>query len=151
MKPERGSYILLISLDRDAVITVGKLGAFSFRQGYYLYAGSALGGLMGRINRHLKGNKKLHWHIDYLLAQSRIVEVWYASSAERLECRFAEAALLLKGAQIPVKGFGSSDCRCPSHLVYLSERPTLSRFQAALDEVSPARIGLRCLELPDGR
>ncbi|MFA4835487.1 MAG: GIY-YIG nuclease family protein [Dehalococcoidia bacterium] len=142
MKQEKGSYILLIALDRDATITVGKLGIFSFPPGYYLYAGSALGGLTSRINRHLRCDKKLHWHIDYLLAHSAVIEVWCVSLEDRLECLFAEAALLLPKVQVPVKGFGSSDCRCPSHLFYQPERPTIVDFQAALDQISLCRTPL---------
>jgi hypothetical protein len=29
----------------------------------------------------------------------------------------------LPGMTIPVPRFGSSDCRCPAHLVYFGERP----------------------------
>ena len=42
MKREKGSYVLLIALDKDATVAVGKLGTFSFPAGYYLYVGSAL-------------------------------------------------------------------------------------------------------------
>ncbi len=47
---------------------VGKLGEFFFPQGVYLYSGSArgLGGLSSRLQRHLLGSSKKHWHIDYL-------------------------------------------------------------------------------------
>ncbi len=128
----KGSYILLIHLDNDASITIGKMGKFDFPGGYYLYAGSALGGLRGRIKHHLRKEKKLHWHIDYLLVQARIVEVWVVLAEERLECLLAQAARNLPGATIPVAGFGSSDCRCPTHLIHLPERPQLETFQTAV-------------------
>ena len=40
----------------------------SFKKGCYGYMGSALNGLEQRVRRHLSTQKKLHWHVDYLLA-----------------------------------------------------------------------------------
>jgi len=143
----KGSYLLLILLDSDVSTTVGKLGTFRFPGGYYLYAGSALGGLRGRIERHLYKEKKLHWHIDYLLADSRVCEVWVVSSGERLECLLARTALNLPGATGPIIGFGSSDCRCRTHLAHLLERPQMETFQAALGP----DIKLEPLSIPGAR
>lgn len=42
-------------------------------------------------------------------------------AAERIECRLNGEILSLPGAEIVAPGFGSSDCPCPSHLVYLGE------------------------------
>lgn len=57
---ESGIYILFIFLRRKVTIPIGSLGDIDFQEGYYLYIGSALnsGGLKGRINRHLKKEKK---------------------------------------------------------------------------------------------
>jgi sugar fermentation stimulation protein A len=128
----KGSYVLLIFLDNDASIVTGKLGTFTFPCGYYLYTGSALGGLRGRINRHLTKDKKSHWHIDYLLMHSRIIEVWVVLAEERLECLMAQTVLSLPGAMVPAVGFGSSDCRCRAHLVHFPEKPELETFQTAV-------------------
>ena len=62
-----GTYVLLIELATAATIQVGRLGMLAFAKGYYAYVGSALGGLEQRIDRHLRTEKKLFWHIDYLL------------------------------------------------------------------------------------
>lgn len=55
--------------------------------------GSALGGLEARIRRHLRAQKAVRWHIDYLLArpEARIVGVYILETMERPECRVAEA------------------------------------------------------------
>ncbi|MBN1255057.1 MAG: GIY-YIG nuclease family protein [Deltaproteobacteria bacterium] len=63
----RGNYILLIEIPREVSIEVGALGLLKFPQGYYAYCGSAMGGLRGRIDRHLGSKKKIRWHVDYLL------------------------------------------------------------------------------------
>ena len=115
---DKGTYILAMKLDNAAEITIGKLGRFTFPAGHYLYFGSAMNGLHARIARHLRSEKCLHWHIDYLLQQATIIDIWYIESAERLECRLYLEATRLAGASVPVKGFGASDCRCTSHLLY---------------------------------
>jgi Uri superfamily endonuclease len=143
---EPGTYALLLKLDKQERITVGKLGTFNFPAGYYLYVGSALGpgGLRARLARYRRGSegpsglnsgqtsRKLHWHIDYLLQRAQLIEVWSVASEERLECKWGEVARRLSGAQVPVWGFGSSDCRCPAHLIYFSARPNRDQFEQAL-------------------
>ena len=45
----KGAYLLVMKLDKDVLIAVGKLGVLSFKKGYYVYVGSALQGLDHRI------------------------------------------------------------------------------------------------------
>lgn len=115
-----GTYALVLALDRPRRIVIGRLGVFDFPAGWYVYAGSALGpgGLAARVARHLRREKRLHWHIDYLLRHARVVEVWIRAGPERCECAWARAAAALPGATIAVPRFGASDCRCAGHLVY---------------------------------
>jgi len=115
---DKGTYILAMKLNKTSDIAIGKLGRVTFPAGHYLYFGSAMNGLHARISRHLRSDKKLHWHIDYFLQQATIVDIWYVESEERLECRLCLEATRLPGAIVPVKGFGSSDCRCTAHLIY---------------------------------
>ncbi len=79
--------------------------------------GSALNSLEARIKRHLSDEKKLHWHIDYLLKNSNaeIVDVIFTLTKERLECKVAQE---ISEKYMGISGFGSSDCQCPSHLFY---------------------------------
>ncbi len=119
-----GSYALLLHSSADKKIKIGKLGEFLIKKGYYVYIGSAFGpgGLKAIIGRHLKKNKKLRWHIDYLRKVTGIVDIKYSTSKEKLECRWAEE-LAEKGAIIHCKGFGASDCKCNSHLFYFESKP----------------------------
>ena len=121
-----GIYHLLIHLAKDTNIPVGKLGSFHFQAGYYVYTGSALGGLESRIARHRRREKRLHWHIDYLLQHGRIIDVITHETTERLECHYNGKILSLPGCKIPAKAFGSSDCNCKSHLTYFEEKPDIS-------------------------
>lgn len=111
----KGTYVLLIRMARDIWLEVGGLGAIEFEAGYYAYVGSALGGLKERVKRHLRKEKTKYWHIDYLLAKTDVTEVVYGESDRRKECEVAShLAENLEG----VRGFGSSDCNCKSHLFY---------------------------------
>jgi Uri superfamily endonuclease len=142
----KGTYALVLELDRPSTITVGKLGTHCFPPGYYLYIGSALGGIQSRVRRHVCGGKRQHWHIDYLRELAAVVEVWYLASPERLECRLCCAAAGMDGAQVPVAGFGSSECGCRSHLLHFAAMPSFERFQRQLDGtgLGPTRAAPEC-------
>jgi Uri superfamily endonuclease len=121
MEPDSGAYQLIISLARPAIIAVGALGEYRFPAGSYIYTGRASKNLGKRIARHKRGEKRLRWHIDYLLQQAQIADVRIYPGKEMEECSINnETALSLQGS-FPVKGFGSSDCRCPSHLLLVPE------------------------------
>jgi Uri superfamily endonuclease len=115
-----GTYALFLRLARPARIRIGRLGTFLFPAGRYTYVGSALGpgGLRARLDRHFRHQKKLHWHIDYLLECARIASVRVDASGERLECAWARHYLARPDARDVVPGFGASDCRCATHLIY---------------------------------
>ena len=111
----KGSYLLVIKNENNAIIQIGKLGEIEFKKGYYIYVGSALNGLEQRIKRHLRLNKKIHWHIDYLLKNSKIIDVFYKENDTREECLIAKK---LDEKLYSTTGFGCSDCKCKSHLFY---------------------------------
>ena len=127
--PTSGIYVLLLLVSREVTLTVGKLGKQRFPRGYYFYTGSALGkgatSLKHRIARHLRKEKRKFWHIDYLLADENVsVEaVIAAETNENMECKTNQHLKTIMGAEVPVKGFGASDCRknCGSHLLYFPE------------------------------
>ena len=111
------SYQIYINVKNDLKIIVGKLGQFDFPKGDYVYTGSAKRNIDKRIERHLSSEKKLHWHIDFLLSDNNVEIVEVKKSCQE-ECS------LNKGidGKIIVLGFGSSDCKsgCGSHLKYIS-------------------------------
>ena len=117
-----GSYILLIKLPEEETISLGKRQSVHFHGGYYAYVGSAMGGFKTRLNRHLKQNKKPHWHIDYLLQKASITSIVLCETGYRVECTIAQA---LAPQFDSVPNFGSSDCHCPSHLFFATEEMKL--------------------------
>ncbi|MFW5868137.1 MAG: GIY-YIG nuclease family protein [Armatimonadota bacterium] len=131
-----GSYVLIISLDRPRRIEVGALGEIDFPAGAYAYVGSAMGGLDARIARHLRDDRRLHWHVDYLLQHAEVVHVVRVESDERLECRIATGL----AERLPVvDGFGSSDCACAGHL--FGPAPVADSISAAKAAVAAAENG----------
>ena len=120
----KGIYTLIIELDTSRTITIGKRGRISFTAGYYAYVGSALNGLEARIARHLKEEKLLHWHIDYFLQKAQVAEVLWSSTDKKEEC--AIAGYHMQVLQ-PVPRFGSSDCRCTSHLFFSGDKKYLTK------------------------
>lgn len=119
---EEATYTLLLKLEADKRIKVGSLGNIKFQKGLYSYTGSAFGpGGVKRIQNHLKISKgrkdRKKWHIDYLTSDkdSSIEKVFL--TAEKKECEIAEAIDAEE-----VRGFGSSDCSCTSHLKFRESR-----------------------------
>lgn len=119
-----GTYILILRLESGVETEVGGLGLRRFPAGYYSYTGSAMGGLLPRVRRHLASRKVLHWHIDYLLRHVRVVRVILIPSRSRSECRVHGRLRRGLEHEVPVPRFGSTDCRCPSHLLRYRGDPT---------------------------
>jgi sugar fermentation stimulation protein A len=118
---DRGSYLLVLFLKRNRSVSVGKLGKVLFARGFYVYVGSAMGGLKRRIERHRRLRKHLYWHIDALRAVAEFRYALPVRSSVRLECDIASALESLGDWQIP--GFGSTDCTCRTHLFGFTSDP----------------------------
>lgn len=107
------TYQLVIRVARRIEIPIGRLGVFVFPRGTYLYTGSAKRNFEARVARHLRREKTLRWHIDYLLTAPgvSVVEVRRSTAAE---CELNQAV----AGEVVAPGFGASDCRhgCGSHL-----------------------------------
>ena len=122
---DSGCYQLLIHLPKTRRIRVGRLGIFKFPAGWYIYTGSAMNGVSARLARHLRKRKRLHWHIDYFLKHTKIVGIKKCLTTKRKECSLNRILINCEGARVLVKNFGSSDCRCQTHLVYFTDKPEI--------------------------
>ncbi len=125
----KGTYVIIFTLGADAEVRIGALGTFFFSKGTYCYVDSALCGLEHRVARHLRKDKVLRWHIDYLTTIS-VDSHAYVSYPDYIdECELARAAV--GSGMIPsVRGFGSSDCDCYTHL-FRMEGNSLEQFLAS--------------------
>ena len=122
----KGSYVLVLHLNKTTPIKIGKKGKQVFPQGWYVYCGSALNGIEQRVQRHLRIKKKMHWHIDYLLKSAPVSKVLYTENQKYPECTLAE---LFNKKLRPVPGFGCSDCQCISHLYFGTKHHILDCIQ----------------------
>jgi len=138
----RGLYALLLSVDREVAVAAGSLGRVKLRPGICVYIGSGLGvastSIEGRLARHFNGVKRKHWHIDYLLSSSSCKPLLaiFSEARRRLECDLAAKILEDHRASLAHRRFGSSDCSCGGHLIFLSslgidavERLVRERFE----------------------
>jgi len=118
--PNEGIYVLRIRLRSCLWLAAGALPRRAYPGGIYWYVGSAQRNLHSRVSRHLRTEKPLRWHIDYLLVkpEAEINAVFTLCADKSLECETA-GRLGLHGE--PVPRFGASDCRCTAHLVRTDE------------------------------
>jgi Uri superfamily endonuclease len=120
----KGSYVMIVYLPEDTMLTVGGLGELQFARGYYAYVGSAMGGLVPRLRRHLSKKKMVRWHIDYLTVKGTVRSVFICHGGTRLECTLAQD---LSNLLPSTPHFGSGDCDCPSHLFFAASKETVYR------------------------
>ena len=80
-----------------------RFGKLTLAAGQYAYVGSAHGpgGLRARVGRHLRAEKPLHWHIDYLTAALPVMHVVtvVVTDGARLECYLGEASARVERRQ----------------------------------------------------
>ena len=110
-------YQLVIDVIQPLTCVVGRHGEFAFPAGRYVYTGSARRAFEARVARHCtRGDKRLRWHIDYLLEAPGVSVVKVVRSG-RAECVLNKGV----GGSVLIAGFGASDCRagCGAHLKYL--------------------------------
>lgn len=135
-RSEPGSYLLLLQLDASITVNVGRLGRAKFQPGRYVYLGSALGpgGVAARLSRHLRPEKRMRWHIDYLTPVAPVTGAAGVYGMDRRECTWSHAVEAVPGASAPVRGFGSSDCRngCTAHLWRLPDALPLAWIEEEL-------------------
>ena len=120
----KGSYCIVFFLENTTELQIGKFGSFSFSPGFYYYFGSAKGsgGLSARMMRHIVGGKKAHWHLDYLRPDLIFYRAYFTNQIN-LECEWCQTVLHQNGFEVPIIGFGATDCKssCSAHLLSSKE------------------------------
>lgn len=113
-------YAFYLKVECDRNIEIGRLGNYYFEKGIYIYVGSAKRNIVARINRHKQVDKVQKWHFDYLRPYGTVLKIiTYETSIG--ECQLAEKIRKEDGGIFPIKRFGSSDCKCYSHLIYIKK------------------------------
>ncbi len=134
-----GTYALILSSSGQRTILIGKLGKLKMRKGYYVYVGSAFGpgGVRARVKRHCRIHKPPHWHIDYIRPVVELIEVWYTYDPKKREHQWADILMRIDGVEWPLEGFGSSDCKCESHLFFFTSPITIKGFRNWVEQKFP--------------
>ncbi len=114
----KGIYVLILRIEKEKSISVGKMGQFIFKPAYYAYVGSAMSGIQ-RLKRHLENIKKRsvknkHWHIDFIIPYCNSIGWFFAECSD--PGKEEKLAICLSKKLNYVEGFGASDSRAPSHL-----------------------------------
>ncbi|HEW92369.1 MAG TPA: DUF123 domain-containing protein [Thermotogaceae bacterium] len=129
----KGSYLLIMNLPEEVNLKYGKRSK-SFEAGYYIYIGSAMNSLTGRINHHLSSEKKGRWHIDTFLKFSTIEYIVMIPCAERLEEKLSVSLEEEKDLEV-VEGFGASDIKSKGNLFFIKNERFFSKIFKVLKEV----------------
>jgi Uri superfamily endonuclease len=139
-----GTYALLLRCRRPVRLRIGRLGSLAACPGFYVYVGSALGpgGVSARVRHHERAPGRPHWHIDYLRPGADLIEVWHTHDTRRREHQWASIVSGLRGASVPLRGFGASDCGCVSHLFHFDEQPSVRVFRGSLRRAHPEHAPL---------
>ena len=130
-----GIYLVHLRLAEASLLRIGRFGECIFPAGDYFYAGSAFGpgGLRSRLGRHLRGDGKTRWHIDYLRAVAQVNGFAYQvagqspgnseAALESTQIVATESVLKAIGA-LPAVLIGEGDfseCGCLQRLAALPE------------------------------
>ena len=117
----KGTYLLFLKINKPLRVEI-RNKEILLDSGFYIYVGSAYGegGLSSRIHRHLRKEKKLHWHIDQITTKDSCQFHGVAAFPnEKSECELSN--LISKFEKVKsIKNFGNSDCQknCKSHFFY---------------------------------
>jgi Uri superfamily endonuclease len=119
LKCMKGSYFLVIKLENEKTIRT-KAREFPLQAGYYVYVGSAMNSLEKRVARHFSREKKLHWHVDYLLKEAELLRAYLVPSDKRLE---ENLSLEVSKYGEPIHGFGAGDVSVSTNLYRFDGEP----------------------------
>ncbi len=138
--------MLLLRNPRRQQVRVGRLGRCDFLRGWYLYVGSAFGpgGVAARCAHHQRVTPRPRWHIDYLRAVAYLRQIWYSNDPQRREHQWAELLGEVLGLAEPIRGFGSSDCDCGSHLFISAVKPDWRAFARLAGERLGVQQAINC-------
>jgi len=118
LTPRPGSYLLHINIPNEFLGTIGSLGSIILPPGDYIYLGSARGpgGISKRVARHCRAEKKTFWHVDYLTKAGQVRGIGVCENIS--ECALTGIFLTWPEFQVPIPGFGSTDCKqCKAHFL----------------------------------
>ncbi|MDI3473286.1 MAG: hypothetical protein PWQ20_899 [Thermotogaceae bacterium] len=129
----RGSYVLIIKLNNESTLKYGN-NSRKFKEGYYLYVGSAMNSLSGRVKYHLSSEKRGRWHIDKLLKIATLEYVLMIPYVKKIEEKISNRFLREKSLEV-IEKFGSSDTKTIGNLFFVKDRNFFAKIFEIIEEV----------------
>src|SRR3546814_2875592 len=87
--------------------------------------------MRARMGRHFRKSKAIRWHIDHLTQQAGMLQAALIEGGA--ECNIVRVLVATGEFRIPLKGFGSTDCRrCRRSEEHTSELQSLMRISYAV-------------------
>lgn len=153
-----GCYVLVLYLPEPTAVVFDRKGtSFDFETGWYVYVGSALGGLQTRLKRHHRTRrdaKKMHWNVDYFREYAELHEVWYSFSEDsEPEHSWAHQFHSMAACSVPVAKFGASDCKsgCIAHFFQCASRPIAPMLRSGTEQSRSFRVCVEPIRAPSGQ
>lgn len=149
MKNDSGTYIITLQCCiAKSLIPIGKKKNLLLERGYYYYVGSAFGpgGVKARVSHHQNISKNPRWHLDFLRKHTKIIEIWHTYDNNKREHQWANILYQSPLTNIPLYGFGASDCKCFSHLFFSKEVITHALFSKSVKNNFPEHKEIYCDE-----
>ncbi|MFN4201162.1 DUF123 domain-containing protein [Fervidobacterium riparium] len=108
---------MLIKIKTQTELKISK-NCWDLMPGLYAYVGSAMNNIEKRILRHLRKNKRKHWHIDYLTEFGEVICAVMFPSENRIEETISK---MLSKRFEPIPGFGASDLDVDTNLFLVDD------------------------------
>ncbi|MHA1792038.1 MAG: DUF123 domain-containing protein, partial [Promethearchaeota archaeon] len=79
--------------------------------------------------------KKKRWHVDYISSEIPVIEIFYAETNDKKECEISSFINNCDDYSVPLKKFGSSDCKtCPSHFYKFKGPCNIEKVNCLINE-----------------
>ncbi|MGQ9856351.1 MAG: GIY-YIG nuclease family protein [Fervidobacterium sp.] len=108
---------MLVKINTRTELKVSK-NSWNLMPGLYAYIGSAMNNIEKRILRHLRKNKRKHWHIDYLTEVGEVICAVMFPSENRIEETISK--MFSKRFEL-IPGFGATDLDVDTNLFFVNK------------------------------
>ncbi len=147
MKNDSGTYVITLKCCvEESLIPIGKKKNLLLERGYYYYVGSAFGpgGVKARVSHHQNISENPRWHLDFLRKHTKIIEIWHTYDNNKREHQWANILCQNPFTNIPLYGFGATDCKCFSHLFFSKKMITHALFLRLIKNKFPEHGAIYC-------
>lgn len=151
--PNTATYILVLHLPADALLSIASLGDIEFPGGFYAYVGTAANSdlLVDVLKRHLSPIQTPRNDIEGFQQMAQIVEIWLSAKQMPKRNDLVDLLLAMPGSMSLIEGFGGADIdsEWDSYLIYFDVRPMLEDFSIGYKLQFPEDLIIRAYGRPE--